>query len=369
MTRTATLGRYVSGRQHVTPTEDEFGTVPLCSLMHSDSDSVILSQNESHTDPRGRFRNPWSGARPHGFGDFLKWVMRRERRPANVPSPVVPAVASAFANPRAASDEMVVTWVGHSSFLLQIGAVNILFDPVWSERASPVSFLGPKRESAPGVDFNALPPIDLVLLSHDHYDHLDHATVRRIVGDHPTAEWIAPLETGAWLRSRGAKVIAALDWWQSVHSRGLDITCTPAQHFSGRWVSNRNATLWCGWSIRSGERAAFFAGDTGRHPEFGAIARKLGPFDAAFMPIGAYDPRWFMGPVHMAPDEAVSAYTDIVRENAGRPCVFMAMHWGTFKLTDEPMDEPPRLTRSEWSRHGLAPELLWIADRGETRRI
>jgi N-acyl-phosphatidylethanolamine-hydrolysing phospholipase D len=270
---------------------------------------------------------------------------------------------------RAAGDEIVVTWVGHSTFLLQIGAVNILLDPVWSDRASPVQFAGPKRFVPPGVEFDSLPPIDLVLLSHDHYDHLDIGTVRRITSAHSDVRWLAPLGVGAWLRARGAVVEAELDWWQSIRTHDLDITCTSAQHFSGRWLTNRDSTLWCGWTIRSGDRAVFFSGDTGRHPEFGAITRRLGPFDAAFLPIGAYDPRWFMGPVHMAPEEAVSAYADIVAENDGRDCRFIAMHWGTFKLTDEPMDEPPMLTRKAWAEMGLDPKALWIAGFGETTRI
>ena len=250
-----------------------------------------------------------------------------------------------------------------------MGSTNLLFDPIWSGRASPVGFAGPKRFVPPGVPFESLPPIDLVLLSHDHYDHLDRATVRMITRLHPAAEWIAPLEVGSWLRKRGANVIAELDWWQNVHVRGLDVTCTPAQHFAGRRLGNRDSTLWCGWTIRSKERAIYFAGDTGRHPEFGAIARRLGPFDAAFFPIGAYDPRWFMQPVHMAPEEAVSAYAELAAENADRLCSFVAMHWGTFKLTDEPMDEPPALTRVAWTEADLDPGLLWIPHRGETRRI
>jgi N-acyl-phosphatidylethanolamine-hydrolysing phospholipase D len=250
-----------------------------------------------------------------------------------------------------------------------MGQANILLDPVWSDRASPFSFAGPKRVAAPGINFDTLPPIDLVLLSHDHYDHLDLATVRQISSRHPNAGWVAPLETGAWLRARGATVLAELDWWQSVQSHRLEITCTPAQHFSGRRLNNRDSTLWCGWTIRADGRAVFFAGDTGRHPEFGAITRALGPFDAALLPIGAYDPRWFMQPVHMAPDETVSAYMDIVADNAGRPCTFVATHWGTFKLTDEPMDEPPALTRVEWSKAGLDPALLWIPNRGETLKL
>ena len=337
--------------------------------MHSESAPVTLSRNAPHRDRDGSFRNPWPGARSHGFRDFLKWMLRRDRRRSGARAAAVPAAAPAFAKPHAVAGEIIVTWIGHSSFLLQMGDVNILLDPIWSERASPISFLGPRRMSPPGIAFDELPPIDMVLLSHDHYDHLDSGTIRRILDGHPAAEWVAPLGTGAWLRKRGANVIAELDWWQSVHSHGLDITCTPAQHFSGRRIDNRNSTLWCGWSIRAGDRAVFFAGDTGRHPEFGGITRTLGPFDAAFIPIGAYDPRWFMGPVHMSPDESVSAYAEIATENEGRKCVFIAMHWGTFRLTDEPMDEPPRLAREEWSRRDLDSDLLWIAAQGETRRI
>ncbi len=267
---------------------------------------------------------------------------------------------------------MVVTWVGHSSFLLQLDGVNILLDPIWGERASPVSFAGPKRHAPPGIAFGALPPIDVVVLSHDHYDHLDLYTVRRLVREHPSANWVAPLRVGKWLAQRGAAVAGELDWWQSVDLRGLTLTCVPAQHFSGRKINNRNATLWCGWVIRSSSspsRAVLFAGDTGKHTEFEEITRRLGPFDAAFIPIGAYDPRWFMQPVHMAPDEAVAAYGEIMRANQGHPCTFIAMHWGTFKLTDEPLDEPPILTRAAWRAAGLEPAQLWIARHGETRRL
>ena len=286
-------------------------------------------------------------------------------------SAAVARATPSFPSPRAAADEIVITWIGHSSFLLQIGSSNILLDPIWSRRASPVAFAGPKRVADPAVRFNSLPPIDLVLISHDHYDHLDVATVRMIVRAHPRAEWIVPLGVASWLRSRGAKVAAELDWWQSVHTRQLDITCTPAQHFSGRRPDNRDSTLWCGWVVRAngGGGAIFFAGDTGRHPEFGTITRQLGPFDAALLPIGAYDPRWFMKPVHMSPEEAVSAYCDIATANAGRACRFIGTHWGTFRLTDEPMDEPPALTRAAWSRIGLDPALLWIPMHGETLKF
>lgn len=341
--------------------------------MQPPNDRTVLSLTTTHRGPNGKFRNPWPRASPHGLGDFLKWVWQRHsaRRPDSASSlaPAFPAVIPAFSAPRAAAGDVIITWIGHSSFLLQIGSANILLDPTWSERASPVRFAGPKRIVVPGVNFDSLPPIDLVLLSHDHYDHLDLATVRSLAAKHPRAEWIAPLEVGAWLRARGVTVIAELDWWQSVRTHNIDVTCTPAQHFSGRRPNNRDSTLWCGWTIRSGDRAIYFAGDTGRHPEFGAVTRRLGPFDAAFLPIGAYDPRWFMQPVHMAPDEAVSAYTDIAAENAGRSCSFVAMHWGTFELTDEPLDEPPVLTRAAWSAAGLDPALLWLPAPGQTLRV
>ena len=318
----------------------------------------------------GRFRNPWPNTSPHGLRDFLKWVSRRRvRRSTEAATVPIGAVVPSIASPRAADAEIVVTWIGHSSFLLQIGSINVLLDPIWSERASPISFIGPKRIAPPGLEFAALPPIDLVLITHDHYDHLDRPSVKRIIAAYPGATWVAPLEVGRWLRERGASVVAELDWWQSVRTHALDITCTPAQHFSGRWPNNRDSTLWCGWVIRDGDRAVFFSGDTGRHPEFESIASRLGPFDAAFLPIGAYEPRWFMGPVHMAPDDAVAAYTEIVAANDGRRCTFVAMHWGTFRLTDEPVDEPLKLTRQEWKSAALAPELLWIPARGETRRL
>ena len=161
---------------------------------------------------------------------------------------------------------LVITWVGHTSFLVQIGGKNILLDPVWSDRASPVPFAGPRRWVPPAIPFNALPPIDLVVISHDHYDHLDLKTVRRLVRSAPQAHWIAPLKVGAWLRKRGANVFAELDWWQATTLDGLTITCTPAQHFSGRSLTNRNGTLWGGWTIRSATHTLFFAGDTGRPP-------------------------------------------------------------------------------------------------------
>lgn len=324
----------------------------------------------AHHHPGGGFRNPWGpGSQQSRFGDFLKWALfeRPRSRSRQTPDRATFAathrpVAHSF-SPREGSDSIAITWIGHSSFLVQIGGQNLLFDPVWSERASPVSWLGPKRWTQPGVAFDGLPPIDGVVLSHDHYDHLDRPTVRRLVGRYPAAEWRVPLGVARWLRGQGVKEVSERDWWDRTQIGPLELTATPAQHFSGRRLDNRNGTLWCGWVIRAGDRAVFFAGDTGAHPVFSEIGQRLGPFDAVLMPIGAYNPEWFMGPVHIGPEQAVAA----VQAVGGEPTM-IGMHWGTFQLTDEPMDEPPKRTTAAWVNAGLDPRRLWIPSLGETRR-
>jgi len=326
----------------------------------------------SHHRQSGGFQNPWPHARPHGLGEFLKWRLRDRakgpRRPIPPPASFTRA-APTFLVPAAPASLCTVTWVGHTSFLVQLGGKNILLDPVWSNRASPISFLGPKRWVPPAVQFDTLPPIEVVVISHDHYDHLDRPTVQRLVAAFPEARWVAPLGVGEWLRRHHARVHAELDWWQTTTIEKVTLACTPAQHFSGRNAVGRNTTLWSGWVLRHDMHTMFFAGDTAYHPEFSAIATRYGPFDAVILPIGAYEPRWFMGPVHMNPDDAVQAYADLVAPFPDHPCTFIASHWGTFKLTDEPMNEPPRLTREAWQRHGFTDDRLWIAQHGETKRL
>jgi N-acyl-phosphatidylethanolamine-hydrolysing phospholipase D len=323
-----------------------------------------------HHRPEGGFRNPWPRAEQHGFGDFLKWVVerRRNRRPDPDPS-VFTRVESQFVVPRATPEELTLTWIGHTSFLIQIGGRNLLIDPVWSERASPVQFAGPKRWVPPGVAFDRLPPIDIVVLSHDHYDHLDAGTVSRIAARYPAVSWFAPLGVGAFLRQRGARDVVERDWWQDADAGPIHLTCVPAQHFSGRSLGRRDRTLWCGWTIRSGRHAVLFGGDTALHPAFGEIAARTGPFDLAIMPIGAYDPRWFMGAVHMDPEDCMKAVNDLNAEQIGKRLTLVAAHWGTFKLTDEPMDEPPVRMRNAWRASGLNASQLWVMQHGETRRL
>jgi N-acyl-phosphatidylethanolamine-hydrolysing phospholipase D len=259
--------------------------------------------------------------------------------------------------------------VGHTSFLIQIAGLNVLTDPIWSERASPVQFAGPRRWVPPAVEFDLLPPIDVVVLSHDHYDHLDSTTVSRIAARYPAAVWNAPLGVAAFLKQHGARDINERDWWEQSSVGSLKLTCVPAQHFSGRTLGKRNRTLWCGWTLRSRNHSIYFAGDTALHPEFGTIAERCGPFELAILPIGAYEPRWFMGSVHMNPDDCMKAMSQLTGRQHGRRLTMAAAHWGTFKLTDEPMDEPPARMRELWQAAGLHAQDLWIMRHGETRTI
>jgi len=328
--------------------------------------------NEHHA-PGGGFRNPWPGSEPKGFGGVLRWAsaravrrLRRGRVADGVPLAVGP---SAVVHPRQSDGSLRATWVGHSTVLLQLGAMNVLTDPVWSERASPVSWAGPRRLVPPAIKLAALPPLDVVIISHDHYDHLDAPTVRALAAAHPQARWVAPLGVGGLLTSLGVAQVVELDWWQSTNAADTVVTAVPAQHFSGRSLGNRDGTLWAGFAISAGGWRVLFAGDTGYHPEFAEIGRRLGPFDIALLPVGAYEPRWFMRPVHMDPEEAVAAAIDIGAGAGSPPPVLLATHWGTFSLTDEPMDEPPRRTLDAWAARQLPLDRCWILREERTRRI
>src|SRR4051812_14678242 len=195
-----------------------------------------------HHRPGGGFQNPWPDAELHGLKDFLRWRLSERRRHPIAPDPArdsLPRKAPAIVAPRAPRGHRSATWIGHSSVLLQLGPLNVLTDPVWSERASPLQWIGPRRVSSPGVEFDALPEIDLVLLSHNHYDHLDAPTVRRLVKRFPNASWLCPLRVGSLLRSLGVTHLVERDWWQSVDTPMFSATCTPAQHFSARGLGDR----------------------------------------------------------------------------------------------------------------------------------
>ena len=331
-----------------------------------------VSDAATHHVPGGAFRNPWPDSEPHGWLDVLRWSLQR-RRQALAPTPPrgsFPVAAPAIAYPRVGATGFSATWIGHSTVLLQLGGLNILTDPVFSQRAFPVQWMGPRRIMDPALSLEKLPPLDIVLLSHNHYDHLDKPATTWIATMHPGASWVVPLGVGKYVRAFGVRSVIELDWWQETLVYDLRITATPARHFSARRLGDRNRTLWCGFALERNGKRAYFTGDTAYHSEFRKIGAACGPFDFVMIPIGAYDPRWFMHIVHVDPEEAVRIYQDLTAAHSGgRWPLMLGVHWGTFRLTDEPMDEPPRRTAERWRAVGLDDRLLWIARFGETRHV
>src|SRR5437867_8170796 len=254
-----------------------------------DAQSHILKNGFRNTNPAFTPPSPWE--RMKFIGPRL-WATTVHPRSVNLPR--VENDGTAFKNNRAAA---TVTWVGHSTLLLQLDGVNVLTDPQWSDRASPFSFAGPRRVSPPGLAFDDLPPIHVVLISHDHYDHLDVATVRLLAARH-RPRFLAPLGFRAWFATLGITDVEELDWWQSRSERGLEFTCVPAQHFSGRTLWDRNRRLWAGFTIAGRTKRVFFSGDTAYYDVFKEIGARLGPFDLAAIAIGAYLPAKIMKPSH-----------------------------------------------------------------------
>jgi N-acyl-phosphatidylethanolamine-hydrolysing phospholipase D len=253
-----------------------------------------------------------------------------------------------------------VTWVGHATLLVQLDGVNILTDPNWSKRASPVSFAGPKRVAPPGLTFENLPPIHVVVISHDHYDHLDVVTVKRLAAEH-RPKFLVPLRLKQWFADIGITDVEELDWWDHRVLNGLTFTCVPAQHFSGRTLWDRNRRLWGGWVVAGKTKRLYFAGDTAYFDGFKEIAARLGPFDLVAMPIGAYVPAVIMRASHTTPEEALQAFADVRGQH------FVPIHWGTFDLAEEPLDEPPKRLVAEAHRLRLALDRIWVLQHGQTR--
>jgi L-ascorbate metabolism protein UlaG (beta-lactamase superfamily) len=238
------------------------------------------------------------------------------------------------------------TFIGHATFLIQTTAGNILTDPMYSQRAGPFNWIGPRRVRQPAVRFDDLPPIAMVLLSHNHYDHCDLRTLAMLAKRFDPIV-VTPVGNGRVARSAGMRRVEELDWWQSATTSSMPVTLTPAHHFSARGPFDKNRALWGGFLITIGRVRIYFAGDTAYAPFFRDVRQRLGPIDLAFLPIGAYEPRWFMHVVHMNPAEAVQAHLDLEASQS------IAMHFGTFQLTAEGMDEPVRDLASALDANGV----------------
>ena len=306
----------------------------------------------------GRFHNRYSSER-HGVMQAIKWLPEFLR--LRLPKIDFPVLRPDVAMLRANRSDSTLTWIGHSTFLIQSAGLNLVTDPVFSERASPFSAAGPRRMAPPAMGYADLPSLDIALVSHNHYDHLDDKAVRRLAKDHPQLTFVVALGLARWFRRRGIHRVIELDWWHQAEVQGSRITAVPVQHFSGRGAHDRNATLWCGFIVELAGRKIFFAGDTGYSRDFLDIAERFAPVDLALIPIGAYEPRWFMRPVHVDPGEAVRIHQDLQSRQS------VAMHWGTFQLTAEPADQPPKQLAAELAAAGIAPERFWVFKHGETR--
>lgn len=307
---------------------------------------------------KGHYRNI-SPTLSHGLGDFLKWQMAPGKR-------FPPGHQYSLHHPdlhrlERPGEQPQLTWIGHSSFLFQFSGRNVLTDPVFSERASPFRFAGPKRYTPAALQVVDLPHIDLVLISHNHYDHLDETTIKQLYrrfGDEIC--FAVPQGLARWFRQRGISNLIERNWWQAADIDQGELFCLPAQHFSGRGPLDGNTSVWCGWLLVLNDYRFYFAGDTGYGDIFKQIGDIFAPLDLALLPIGAYDPRWFMSPVHVAPEESVKIHQDIGARQS------VAMHWGAFALTDEPMDEPPRRLRQALREQGIDEHRFRVMEHGQT---
>ncbi|MCX7999402.1 MAG: MBL fold metallo-hydrolase [Leptospiraceae bacterium] len=317
---------------------------------------------KSHHTPYG-FRNLNPKIEAKGIVDVLNWQVSRLFQDLPSLNPLdykFEIVANDGKLLRENQNTLSATWIGHASLLIQIDGKNILTDPIWSERCSPVSFLGPKRYTPAGIQMENLPEIHIVLISHNHYDHMDIPTLRELERRF-SPYFLVGLKNGAFLKSEGLTKVIELDWWESYTLFNLEIHFTPTQHFSARGLWDRNKTLWGSFVVRSEKNSFYFAGDTGYFSHFQEIGKKFPNLDLAILPIGAYEPRWFMKPVHMNPEDSVQAFLDL------KASYMIPMHYQTFVLTDEALDEPLKFTKQEFEKKVGDMSRLIDLKIGETR--
>ena len=330
-----------------------------------------------HHTPDG-FKNNYVASATKTPGDFFRWQYQRLvdglPKPPQTPTPIVaPELAFVQANAKAAAMQPAITWVGHATMLVQANGLNVLTDPILSERASPVQSFGPKRAQPPGLSLDQLPPIDVVLISHNHYDHLDKNTALALSNRAQAATlFIVPLGVKRWFDDLGIGNVKELDWWDKLMVKGVEFNFTPVQHWSARGLGDRSQTLWGGWAVFGEQTHWYFSGDTGYSQDFVDTQRRFadrqtpakgGGFDLALIAVGAYEPRWFMKEQHVNPAEAVQIHQDLKAKRS------VGVHWGTFNLTDEPLDQPPKDLATALRERGLAPDVFTVMAIGETRAL
>ncbi|QDK38719.1 MBL fold metallo-hydrolase [Bdellovibrio sp. NC01] len=290
----------------------------------------------------------------------LKWQWERLTKDKPEEAPYVPQIVKTDVNALQQASGDRLTWIGHSSALLQLDGVRVLMDPVFSERVSPFSFIGPKRQGELPFQLQDLPPIDVVIISHNHYDHLDLATLKSLEKRDPGKTlFLVGLGNKKLLEDEGIRNVKELDWWDNFFVKGLTLTFTPTQHWSNRGLFDSNQTLWGSWFITTEKFKFFFAGDTGYSKDFQDIYRKFGAVDVALLPIGSYEPRWFMKQNHVDPAEAVQMHKDLHAK------LSIAIHWGSFRLSDEAIDAPPALLNEELKKANVLDSSFRVLKRGE----
>ncbi len=329
------------------------------------SNGSTVGIGRSFMKTRPRFQNLHPHA-PHTLGGLIRWKLGLAKQDAEVPGMAGPESSTHISGAPSTitrslePDQVRVTWIGHSTFLVQHRGLNILTDPIFGH-CQPFWVGGIKRAKPPMPAIDNLPAIDCVLISHSHYDHLDLPSVRAL-GDH--VEYWVPTGLSKWFAERKPGLCHELGWWDTANlADGLALHCLPAQHGSGRQLFDRDRTLWCGWLLRSATKSIYFAGDTGYSPTFCEIGNKFGGVDLAILPIGAYRPRRLMQPMHLCPEEAVQVHVDL------RSRLSIACHWGTFQMADEPLDEPPVLLNNELFRRHIDARCFRVLGIGESIEI
>ena len=352
--------------------------VTACAVLSASCSTTnpYFDAAKPHHRPTG-FQNNDNESSAKSLSALMRWQFAALRqglpKPPQLPTPQVTADRVFIAaNARAgALMQPAITWIGHATMLAQLGGLNLITDPVFSQRASPLSFIGPTRQQAPGLALGELPHIDVVLISHNHYDHLDDASVRALNAQPGGAPlFLVPLGIKPWLAERGITHVVELDWWQSHMMRGVELVLTPVKHWSARGLGDQLTTLWGGFAVLAPDCHLYFSGDTGYSKDFADIRQRFadrqqggGGFDIALIAIGGYEPRWFMSAQHVNPAEAVQIHLDL---NAKRS---VGVHWGTFDLTDESLDEPPKALAEARRAQGLAEADFFVMAVGETQKL